>query len=177
MNRAVILSLSFAVVGCGSPKPPATPTPIVSTMPSLQGDTIVKSGMKFIEVTAGTGAQVQRSRCVYAHYTGWLAANGKQFDTSRDTMPDGRFKPPIGFALGIRQVIAGWDIGFDGMQVGGKRRLFIPWHLAYGARGSPPVIPGRADLIFDVEVVGTGPARLTRPDAASALSCPPAVGG
>lgn len=163
----------LAAAACGSPPPPAVPTPVVSTMPSLQGDTIAKSGMKFIEVSAGTGAQVRRNGCVYAHYTGWLASNGRQFDTSRDTTPGGYPKPPIGFALGIRQVIAGWDIGFEGMQVGGKRRLLVPWHLAYGARGAPPVIPSRADLIFDVEVVGTGTASLTRPDAASSLSCPP----
>ena len=177
MNRAFILLMPLAVVACGSPQPSGTPTPIVSTIPSLQGDTIVTGGMKFIEITAGTGARVQRNRCVYAHYTGWLAANGKEIDNSRDTTSGGRTKPPIGFALGVRQVIAGWDIGFEGMQVGGKRRLFIPWRLAYGARGAPPVIPGRADLIFDVEVVGTAPAQLTRPDAASALRCPPATGG
>jgi peptidylprolyl isomerase len=175
MNRALVLSL--VTLACGSPPPSVEPSPIASTMPSLQGDTIAKSGMKFIEIAAGTGAQVQRNRCVYAHYTGWLASNGRQFDSSRDTTADGHSKPPIGFALGIRQVIAGWDVGFEGMQVGGKRRLFIPWHMAYGARGAPPVIPGRADLIFDVEVVGTGPAQLTRPDAASALRCPSGRGG
>ena len=149
---------------------------MVSTLPAVQGDTITKSGMRLIEVATGIGAQVQRNKCVYAHYTGWLAENGKQFDNSRDTLPNGQPGRPIGFALGIRQVIAGWDIGFDGMNVGGKRRLFIPWHMAYGSRGSPPVIPGRADLVFDVEVVGTGPATLTRPDAPTALRCAPWTG-
>ena len=161
-----------ALTACGAPKTVVPPVPVVSTMPSLQGDTIARSGMRFIEVSMGTGAQVQRNRCVYAHYTGWLAANGRQFDTSRDTTAQGYNKPPIGFALGIRQVIAGWDIGFEGMQVGGKRRLIIPWHLAYGSRGRPPAIPPRADLVFDVEVIDVGPAHLTRPDAATSLSCP-----
>ena len=160
-------------LACGSPKTATPPAPVATPMPSLQGDTIAKSGMRFIEVTAGTGAQVQRNRCVYAHYTGWLADGGRQFDTSRDTTAQGYNKPPIGFALGIRQVIAGWDIGFEGMQVGGKRRLFIPWHLAYGSRGRPPAIPSRADLVFDVEVIDVGPAQLTRPDAATSLQCPP----
>ncbi len=158
---------------CSSQKPAAAPMPATAPIPPLQGDTIAKSGMKLIEVATGIGAQVQRNKCVYAHYTGWLAESGKQFDTSRDTTPSGHLKPPIGFALGIRQVIAGWDAGFDGMHVGGKRRLLIPWHMAYGSRGRPPAIPGRADLIFDVEVIAIGPATLTRPDAPTALTCAP----
>ena len=169
--RLPALAVIAAAVACSSAPKPVDTTPIVSTMPSLSGDTIVKSGMKFIEVEAGTGAQVQRSRCVYAHYTGWLAANGKQFDSSRDTTKGGQPRRPIGFALGNRQVIAGWDYGFEGMQVGGKRRFIIPWHLAYGTRGAPPAIPPRSDLIFDVEVVGTGPASRTRPD--DPLQCAP----
>ena len=172
-NRALALLVLPGLVACGSTQPAAAPAPIVSTIPAVRGDTIAKSGLRLIEVATGIGAPVQRNKCVYAHYTGWLAANGKQFDNSRDTLPNGQPGRPIGFALGIRQVIAGWDVGFEGMNVGGKRRLFIPWHMAYGSRGSPPVIPGRADLVFDVEVVGTGPATLTRPDSPTALKCAP----
>src|SRR5688500_2349619 len=170
-NRAFAFLATLVVVACGSLQPAPVPSPVVSTMPAVQGDTITKSGMRLIEVTTGMGAQVQRNKCVYAHYTGWLAGNGKQVDSSRDTLPNGQPGRPIGFALGIRQVIAGWDVGFEGMNIGGKRRLLIPWHMAYGSRGSPPVIPGRADLIFDVEVVGTGPATLARPDSPTALRC------
>ncbi len=162
----------MTAAACGAPRASVSPAP-ATPIPSVQGDTIAKSGMKLIEITTGIGAQVQRSKCVYAHYTGWLAANGKQFDSSRDSLPDGQSGRPLGFALGIRQVIAGWDIGFDGMNVGGKRRLIIPWHMAYGSSGRPPAIPARADLIFDVEVVGIGPATLTRPDSPTALKCAP----
>ena len=162
-----------AGAACASRPAAAPPAPATAPMPSVQGDTIAKSGMKLIEIASGTGAPVQRNKCVYTHYTGWLAASGRQFDSSRDSMPDGQPGRPLGFALGIRQVIAGWDVGFDGMNVGGRRRLFIPWHMAYGSRGAPPAIPARADLIFDVEVVGIGPATLTRPDAPTALKCAP----
>ena len=109
-------------------------------------------------------------------YTGWLAADGHKFDSSydhpapvldKDGKPvmgdDGKPKmgdpQPFTFPQGFGRVIPGWDQGFDGMKIGGKRRLFIPWQLAYGAHGHPtgdpknPGIPPKADLIFDVELV------------------------
>jgi peptidylprolyl isomerase len=53
-------------------------------------------------------------------------------------------------------LIAGWETGFEGMKVGGKRRLFIPYQLAYGELGRPPRIPAKAELIFDVELLAVG---------------------
>ena len=58
------------------------------------------------------------------------------------------------FIQGRRAVIAGWDSGFEGMKVGGKRRLFIPYQLAYGEAGRPPQIPPKSELVFDVELLG-----------------------
>jgi peptidylprolyl isomerase len=85
------------------------------------------------------------------HYTGWLT-DGKKFDSSHDTMPNGAPRTPLAFPQGSRRVIAGWDLGFEGMRVGGRRRLFIPYQLGYGEAGRPP-IPPKAELIFDVELM------------------------
>ena len=84
--------------------------------------------------------------------SGWLT-NGTRFDSSRDTAANGTARTPIGFALGAWRVIAGWDAGFEHLNVGSRRRLFIPYQLAYGEPGRPPTIPPRSDLIFDVEVM------------------------
>jgi len=66
---------------------------------------------------------------------------------------------PFSFPQGMGRLIPGWDQGFEGMKIGGKRRLFIPWELAYGVRGVPardadhPGIPPKSDLIFDIELL------------------------
>ena len=68
------------------------------------------------------------ARVYSVHYTGWLASDGTKFDSSLDR------GQPIQFQQGIKRVITGWDQGFEGMHVGGRRRLFIPYQLAYGER-------------------------------------------
>jgi uncharacterized damage-inducible protein DinB len=78
------------------------------------------------------------------HYTGWLT-NGKQFDSSIG-------RAALHFVQGRKQVITGWDIGFEGMKVGGRRRLLIPASMAYGAQATVS-IPAGSDLIFDVELL------------------------
>ncbi|MBC8088016.1 MAG: FKBP-type peptidyl-prolyl cis-trans isomerase [Phycisphaerae bacterium] len=125
---------------------------VVSTMPAIKGKPVTVFALRHVDTRIGTGAPARPRACFYAHYTGWLT-NGKQFDSSRDTMPNGRPRSPISFAQGARRVISGWDIGFEGMKVGGQRRLFIPYQLGYGELGRPPAIPARAELIFDVELV------------------------
>ncbi|KAJ2716763.1 hypothetical protein H4R19_000444 [Coemansia spiralis] len=84
---------------------------------------------------------------VSVHYKGTLFSDGTEFDSSY-----GRGQP-LEFTLGTGQVIKGWDQGLLGMCVGEKRRLQIPASMAYGERGSPPVIPANAALIFDTELV------------------------
>ncbi|CAG8574604.1 15120_t:CDS:2 [Acaulospora morrowiae] len=91
---------------------------------------------------------------ISVHYTGVLFDGGKEFDSS---IPRGE---PFTFTLGIGQVIKGWDKGLRGMCIGEKRKLIIPSHLAYGATGSPPVIPANAALVFEVELVAIGKNRV-----------------
>jgi peptidylprolyl isomerase len=105
--------------------------------------------LRYQDFQVGTGPVAEPLKLYKVKYTGWLAADGKKFDSS-DDHPN---KEPIQFPQGRGRVIPGWDQGFEGMRIGGKRRLFIPYQLAYGAGGRPPVIPAKADLIFDVELV------------------------
>jgi peptidylprolyl isomerase len=126
--------------------------PLPAPIPRIDGDKRVAFALRYTDVVTGAGAAVEPRKCVYAHYTGWLT-DGKKFDSSRDTTNDGKPRTPISFPQGARRVIAGWDLGFDGMRVGGRRRLFIPYQLAYGEAGRPPVIPPKAELIFDVELM------------------------
>jgi FKBP-type peptidyl-prolyl cis-trans isomerase FkpA len=102
--------------------------------------------MNIEELAEGNGTLAVSGRKVAVHYTGWLT-DGKKFDSSKD-----RGKP-FEFTLGAGEVIKGWDEGVKGMKVGGKRKLTIPPHLGYGARGAGGVIPGNATLIFEVELL------------------------
>jgi peptidylprolyl isomerase len=108
--------------------------------------------LRYIDVKVGDGAAAQPGDYITVQYTGWLASDGTKFDASADH-PGGA---PFTFPQGMHRVIPGWDQGFAGMKVGGKRRLFIPYQLAYGDDGRPPVIPPKSDLIFDIELVNSG---------------------
>ena len=142
---AVVSAALLALLGgCAPPRPSTSPPP----SPDDQiGELQVR------DLVVGQGAEAAPGSKVTVHYSGWLYEQaapdhkGKAFDSSRES---GR---PFSFALGARQVIAGWDQGVAGMRVGGQRRLVIPAALAYGDQGAGGVIPPKATLVFDVELL------------------------
>ena len=107
----------------------------------------MSNGLIIEDTLVGNGAEAVSGKQVTVHYTGTLT-NGSKFDSSLDR------NQPFTFVLGGGQVIRGWDEGFAGMKIGGKRRLTIPPEMGYGARGFPPVIPANSTLIFEVELLG-----------------------
>ncbi|WP_028891023.1 peptidylprolyl isomerase [Tenacibaculum sp. 47A_GOM-205m] len=104
------------------------------------------SGLRYKILQNGDGKQATKGAMVSVHYKGQLL-DGTVFDSSY------KRKQPIDFAIGVGQVISGWDEGIQLLKVGDKARLVIPSDLAYGAQGAGGVIPPNATLIFDVELM------------------------
>lgn len=118
-----------------------------------EGSAEVVTELQITDVEQGDGAAANPGQQVVVHYTGWLYEPGEpdnkgaKFDSSVDR------DQPFAFPLGAGRVIAGWDTGVAGMQVGGKRVLIIPPDMAYGDRGAGGVIPPNATLLFEVELL------------------------
>lgn len=108
--------------------------------------TTTASGLMLADLVVGTGETVVAGDQISVNYVGMLA-DGTVFDASAS------HGGPATFAIGVGQVIPGWDEGVVGMKEGGKRKLVIPANLAYGDAGVSGVIPGGATLTFEVEVV------------------------
>jgi peptidylprolyl isomerase len=171
-------------------KPPTTTAPkhavvsgtaggvkLPAGVPPARGVVKTAFSLRYQDIKVGTGPVAEPNKIYKVHYTGWVAADGRKFDSSydhprppvldKDGKPvmgeDGKPKQgdpqPLSFPQGYGRLIPGFDQGVDGMRIGGKRRIFIPWQLAYGEKGRPgpdaahPGIPPKADLIFDVELV------------------------
>ncbi|KNB49717.1 FKBP-type peptidyl-prolyl cis-trans isomerase [Streptomyces caatingaensis] len=105
--------------------------------------------LEIVDLWEGDGAVAKAGDFVKVHYVGVAYSTGEEFDASWNR---GR---PLEFKLGAGQVIEGWDKGIQGMKVGGRRRLTIPAHLAYGERGAGGgvIAPGET-LIFVCDLMG-----------------------
>jgi len=135
---AIVLVIALLGTACGGDSSSSPTSP--STQPAAP--------FSQTDLRVGTGTEAVAGRPIRVSYAGWLydpgqsEGKGREFD--RNT---------IGFRLGAREVIPGWDQGVVGMRVGGQRRLVIPPELAYGSTGREPAIPPNATLVFDVELL------------------------
>ncbi len=123
-----------------------TPDPAAKPELDFPGDT-PPADLVIEDLIPGSGPAVQAGQTVTTHYVGWAFSTGEEFDASWNR------GEPLSFRAGIGQVIRGWDQGLLGMQVGGRRKLTIPAHLAYGDRGAGGVIAPGETLIFVVDLV------------------------
>ena len=133
--------------------------------------------LRYQDIKIGTGAEALPGKKYTLHYTGWNAASGSKFDSTydhhatlkdKDGKPvmgdDGKYKQdpepqPFTFLEGEGKVIPGLDQGIQGMKVGGKRRIIIPYQMAYGVYGrrgpnaAHPGVTPKSDIIFDIELL------------------------
>jgi FKBP-type peptidyl-prolyl cis-trans isomerase len=115
--------------------------------------TTTENGLVIQDTVVGTGEEAVAGKVITVHYTGKLM-DGKVFDSSLNR------GEPFTFSLGAGQVIQGWEQGFAGMKVGGKRTITIPSTLGYGGQDiknpatGEMIIPANSTLIFDVELLG-----------------------
>lgn len=152
-----LLALVLAAAACNSAPPEPNPEPkhTAAAVPEAPEP----ADLKVEDLVVGTGAEAKNGDKVKVNYTGRLLKTNFMFDTSV-----GPGKKPFEFQLGKGSVIKGWDQGVAGMKVGGKRKLTIPSRLGYGDKGSPPKIPGKATLVFEVELLAVNET----PDAGAA---------
>jgi FKBP-type peptidyl-prolyl cis-trans isomerase FkpA len=155
-TRLLLTSISVLIatlsLGACATSPQGTVTATASPTPAA-AQAAPPTEVTLIERKVGEGAAVENNNPIAVHYTGYLwdakAADNKgtKFDSSIEK------GVPLGFIVGAGRVIAGWDSGVIGMQVGGQRTVIIPADKAYGAKGSPPNIPPNAALVFDIELM------------------------
>ncbi|MFK8332978.1 FKBP-type peptidyl-prolyl cis-trans isomerase [Pseudomonas sp. BJa5] len=112
----------------------------------------MSSELQIIDIQLGEGKEAVKGALITTQYTGWLD-DGTKFDSSYD-----RGKP-FQCVIGTGRVIKGWDQGLIGMKVGGKRKLLVPSHLAYGERSMGAITP-HSNLTFEIELLEV----LTRDD-------------
>lgn len=110
------------------------------------------SGVKCYTVRMGEGEEAKMKDKVICHYTLWLSNKGERgakIDSSHDR------KEPFACQLGVG-LIQGWSDGMIGMKPGGIREIHVPYSQGYGEKGIPGAIPGKTDLIFEIEYLQKG---------------------
>lgn len=138
---SIWVTLAFVGVGCAT-----TPTPPIQDSVGQRFKSASGLESECLRAGPGSGKVARRGDTVTVHYVGRLT-DGTEFDSSR------KGDAPFAFVLGQGRVIKGWDEGVTGMEVGCIRRLTVPPHLGYGAKGFPPDIPPGATLVFEVELL------------------------
>ena len=108
-GKHCLIALAILLTGC------AKREKLAASIPAATGPIHTQYKMRYIDVAIGTGKLAEPGKVFSVHYTGWLL-DGTKFDSSRDK------NKPLSFEQGKRKVIPGWDAGFEGMRVGGKRR-------------------------------------------------------
>jgi FKBP-type peptidyl-prolyl cis-trans isomerase FkpA len=156
--RPLLVFLAIVLVGC-SPKPtesstpsesgasPGDPKAYLDKAAAQPGAVRTASGLVYRELRAGSGESPKASDTVTVHYRGTLV-DGTEFDSSYKRNEPAKFP--------LSQVIPCWTEGVQKMKVGGKSELVCPASIAYEDRGSPPLIPPGATLIFEVELQKIG---------------------
>src|SRR5580704_4766822 len=151
--RPLLIGISVILVSCSSSGPSASdPSASVAYLEKAAaepGATKTASGLVYRDLQAGTGASPKATDTVKVNYRGTLI-DGTEFDSSY------KRNEPAEFPL--NRVIPCWTEGVQKMKVGGKARLVCPASIAYGDAGSPPVIPGGATLVFEIELLGVTPS-------------------
>ena len=165
--RFLLICLSVVFISCssspqssesaektGAANPPAEASSAASEtylekVAAEPGAVKTASGLVYTELRAGAGASPKATDTVTVHYRGTLV-DGTEFDSSYARNEPAQFP--------LSQVIPCWTEGVQRMKVGGKSRLVCPSSIAYGDSGHPPVIPGGATLIFEVELLKIGGA-------------------
>jgi len=144
-KRTLIIPSSMGYGDRGTPDgsiPPKATLKFVVELKRIDNVTITT-------LTEGKGVGAKVGDTVTVHYKGTFK-DGKEFDSSY------KHGQPFPVQLGSHQTVPGFEMGLIGIKKGEKRKVVIPWALAYGEAGRPPVIPPKSDLIFELEAISIG---------------------
>jgi len=151
LRAAAIAALMIASGACGGPGFPATTQASDARTDDLwlDGEPCAPvgqtdGGFRIEEVTAGIGREIERGDTVRVHYSAEVTSGAVLHDTRANG-------PPVEIVLGSTRTICGFERGLLGMRAGGKRRVFVPWHLAFGEAGRPKDVQPKTDLVLVIE--------------------------